>query len=134
MIYLDSSAILKLVVPEPESAALFGFLDDHETVLTSSELATVEVHRALHRMGHQESHTLHGVAATVLQRLEQLPLAPAIVVAARLPGSLRSLDALHLATALRLPSLVALVTYDRRLADHAVAAGVPVEMPLSDAG
>lgn len=133
MIYLDSSAILKLVVPEPESAALFRFLDDHDTALTSSELATVEVHRALDRIGRQEGHEQHGVADTVLQGLEQLPLAPVIVAAARLPGSLRSLDALHLATALRLPSLAALVTYDRRLADHAVAAGVPVEMPLPKA-
>lgn len=129
MIYLDSSAIFKLVVPEPESTALFGFLDEHDTALTSSELATVEVHRALFRTGRGEGHDLHRVADTVLQQLEQLPLAPVIASAALLPGSLRSLDALHLATALRLPSIDALVTYDRRLAQHAAAAGLQVEAP-----
>jgi predicted nucleic acid-binding protein len=51
VIYLDSSAILKLVAPEPESATLFEYLDTVASPLASSELAVVEVHRALLRMG-----------------------------------------------------------------------------------
>jgi predicted nucleic acid-binding protein len=129
VIYLDSSAIFKLVVPEPESAALFTFLDAQDTVLASSELATVEVHRALLRTNRPEGHELHDIADTVLEHLERLPLASVIRSAALLPGDLRSLEALHLASALRLPSLSALVTYDRRLAEHAVVAGLPVESP-----
>lgn len=129
MIYLDSSAIFKLVVAEPESAALFTFLDNQDTVLASSELATVEVHRALLRTGRPDGHELHDVADSVLEHLQRLPLASVIRSAGLLPGDLSILDALHLASALRLPPPTALVTYDHRLAEHAVAAGLPVESP-----
>ncbi len=130
MIYLDSSAILKLVVPEPESAALFEYLDTVESPLASSELASVEVHRALLRMGIDPADEHHRVADAVLRDLDQLPLTPVLRAAALLPGrSLRSLDALHLATAQQLPSLSALVTYDHHLAQHATAAGLRAEAP-----
>ncbi|MGH4012835.1 MAG: type II toxin-antitoxin system VapC family toxin [Pseudonocardiaceae bacterium] len=132
MIYLDSSAILKLVVPELESAALFEYLDAAEGPLASSELASVEVHRALRRMGTDPDDEHHALADAVLTELDQLPLAPVLRAAALLPGRwLRSLDALHLATAQQLPSLRTLITYDHRLAQHATAAGLRAEAPAS---
>ena len=130
MIYLDSSAILKLVVPEPESAALFEYLDTAEDPLASSELAIVEVHRALRRMGIASDGEHQEIADAVLADLDQLPLAPVLKAAALLPGrSLRSLDALHLATAQQLPSLRALITYDHLLTQHATAAGLRTAAP-----
>ncbi|MBA3417492.1 MAG: type II toxin-antitoxin system VapC family toxin [Geodermatophilaceae bacterium] len=132
MIYLDSSAILKLIVPEPESAALFGFLAGQVRIpLVSSELATVEVHRALTRMGKAPDDEQHTLADSVLADIDQLPLAPVIRTAALLPGRLRSLDALHLATAQQLPSVTSVVSYDQRLAEHVVAAGLRVDAPAS---
>lgn len=132
MIYLDSSAILKLIVAEPESAALFDFIAALDDVpLLTSELSTVEVHRALLRMGRAPEDEDHEVADSVLTDVDQLPLAPIIRAAATLPGRLGSLDALHLATARQLPTVTAVVTYDTRLAEHAVAAGLRAEAPAA---
>jgi predicted nucleic acid-binding protein len=50
LIYLDSSALIKLVLPEPESAALEGYLARSDGQLASSKLAITEVHRALLRI------------------------------------------------------------------------------------
>ena len=129
MVYLDSSAIVKLVVPEPESEALRRFLAGHEDRATSG-LARVEVLRALRRA--------HGGSRPALRRAEQVLEGIALVAvdeailrdaAALRPGRLRSLDAVHLATALSLDGLEALVTYDLRLRTAAVAAGLKVESP-----
>ena len=100
MIYLDSSAILELIQPERESTALFAYLGDHaDAALLTSELSTVEVHRALIRVGHSPEDAPHRLATFVLDGMERLAFAPVVDVAAMLPGPLRSLDALHLATA-----------------------------------
>ena len=129
MVYLDSSAIVKLVVPEPESEALRRFLADHEDRVASG-LVRVEVLRALRRT--------HGGSRATLRRAEQVLAGVALVTvdeailrdaAALEPGRLRSLDAVHLATALSLEGLEALVTYDLRLGAAAVAAGLEVESP-----
>ena len=129
MVYLDSSAIVKLVVPEPESEALRRFLADHEDRVASG-LVRVEVLRALRRT--------HGGARAALRRAEQVLEGIALIAvdetilrdaAALEPGRLRSLDAVHLATALSLEGLEALVTYDLRLGAAAVAAGLEVESP-----
>ena len=128
MLYLDSSAIVKLVLPEPESLGLRDFLagdDDH----VSSALARVEVLRTVRRVDSAEN-TLRD-AEQVLERVSFVDLnEPLLADAASLkPPSLRSLDAIHLATALSLDGLDALVTYDRRLRDAATDAGLTVASP-----
>ena len=128
MIYLDTSAIVKLVVKEPESPALHDYLSAHPERV-SSALARVELTRALRRAERSES-TLERAAA-VLQRLALVPLDDIVLeAAARVePVALRSLDALHLATALSLPPLAAFVAYDERLLAAARGIGLAVAAP-----
>ena len=127
MLYLDSSAIVKLVAPEPETAALVQALrSDPEAV--SSELARVEVLRAVRRTARGRARR----AEEVLDRVALIPLEAGILArAAELPPlTLRTLDAIHLATAMLLGSdASAIVTYDDRLEDAAVAAGLSVLRP-----
>ena len=129
MLYLDSSAIVKLVAPEPETDALIAFLrTDPERV--SSALAFVEVCRAVQRLGGDEA--LLQRARRVLSRIALIKIDdPVLHAAAELdPQTLRSLDAIHLATALStLEPVVALVTYDRRLRDASRLNGIAVESP-----
>ncbi|MGH8905574.1 MAG: type II toxin-antitoxin system VapC family toxin [Egibacteraceae bacterium] len=129
MIYLDSCALVKLLRAEPESAALADHLAATDAPLVSSELAQVEIHRTLIRVGADEQD--HRLVEELLDSIEQLPLEPALRMAARLPGpSLRSLDALHLATARRLGvALTEFLTYDTRLAAAATDAGLLVTAP-----
>lgn len=129
MIYLDACALIKLLIPEPESIVLADYLAEATEPLATSELSTVEVHRAL--TGLEVDPDLHGVADALLEDFLRLPLGPVVNSAARLPGQhLRSLDALHLATAQQLARpLTELITYDKRLADHATVAGVRVAAP-----
>ena len=129
MVYLDSSAIVKLVVTEPESEALRDYLAVRENRL-ASVLARVEVVRALRRSYgaappalHHAEHVLKGIAMVAVDE-------PILLRAARLqPDQLRSLDAIHLATALSLDGLEAMVTYDRRLQGAATEAGIGVSAP-----
>lgn len=138
MIYLDSSAIVKLLREEAESAALHAYLMDDAPPLFSSQLAITEVKRALHAAGDQDTASAVATrepAALVVpgHRILALPVSVDVVIAAGdlLPAArLRSLDALHLATAQKAqPDLTAVVTYDIRLAAAAADAGVPVEAP-----
>ena len=128
MVYLDSSAIVKLAVTEPESGALRNYLAAHADRV-SSGLARVEVLRALQRTGANDATVLH--AEQILERIALVALdKPVLRAAARLaPKSLRSLDAVHLATALSLDGLEAVVTYDGRLHAAAAAAGLTVAAP-----
>jgi len=129
MIYLDSAAVVKLVHAETESAALRDWLAERaDTGWVSSVLVEVESFRALARHAPQAISLLHHV----LDLIDMVDLAPPtrILAQAVSPPSVRSLDAIHLATALRLGAqLTSFVTYDKRLADAAMAAGLPVEMP-----
>ncbi|MDE2881102.1 MAG: type II toxin-antitoxin system VapC family toxin [Acidobacteriota bacterium] len=128
MLYLDSSAIVKLVLPEVESAALRLELSrDQERC--SSALARVEVFRAV-RGANASIETL-GRAAAVLERIALMPLDDRVLSAAAEldPPGLRSLDSIHLATALSLFGLSALVAYDQRLLAAAGAAGLPTLAP-----
>lgn len=126
-IYLDSSAVVKLVVHEAESTALRTFVRRRKA-RASCALARVEVVRAVRN---------HGVAATdrarqVVERLELVQIDDALLdAAAVLPGDkLRSLDAIHLAAALRLGSdLTALISYDDRMLAAARALRIPVATP-----
>ncbi len=129
MLYLDSSAIVKLVTPEPETAALVEAVrSDHEMV--SSVLARVEVLRAVQRAGARR--TVADRAESILLRMALVRLEEGIVTAASKlrPLELRTLDAIHLATAVSLvPQLSGLITYDARLASAARAAGLTVQIP-----
>jgi predicted nucleic acid-binding protein len=125
--YLDSSALVKLVVREPETAALRGFLQEHP-FRVSSRIAEVEVVRAVNRVRSSSANA----ALSVMRRIGLIEPDPDILrVAARLePKDLRTLDAIHLASALSLgPDLDILVAYDVRLADAARAAGIAVASP-----
>lgn len=129
MLYLDSSAVVKLVNAEAESAALRRFLRRHRArVLTTSALARVEVVRAVAAGGRPA--VAH--ARRQLGRLHLIPLGPRLLdEAAELDGThLRSLDAIHLASARLLgPNLRAVVTYDLRMAAAAADLGLTVETP-----
>ena len=124
--YLDTSAFIKLVRSEPESAALRRELAGRE--LLSSALLVVEGRRAARRYGELAARRARaGLTAVTL-----LPLDHGILdAAAELdPAELRSLDALHLATALSLgEDLDRLYCYDTRLAGAAQALGIEVSQP-----
>lgn len=111
--YLDSSAIVKLAVLESESQALRRYLRRRQP-LVSSALARTEVVRALLHAGDEA--VARGRA--VLERLDLVRVTDRILNAAALlqPSDLRSLDAIHLATAHELgDQLHALITYDERM-------------------
>jgi uncharacterized protein len=125
--YLDASALVKLVVEEPESWVLGDFA--RERSIVSSDIARVELPRSLRRIGLGDAALAR--AADVLRgftllKLDRSNLARAAVVE---PAMLRSLDAIHLASALSVPELESFVTYDRRLASAAELAGLRVESP-----
>ncbi len=116
--YLDSSAILKRIFDEAESMALIAemelWLEDGDSLLASS-LAWVEVGRALlNRVNGSEAEQL---AADAFDNVYEHYISTEVVSLARRvnPAQLRSLDAIHLASALLL-DVNAVVTYDERLA------------------
>ena len=129
MIYLDSSALLKLVFQEAESDALAAWLASHvDLPIASSEVAKVEVMRASRRI---DASALPD-ARSLLGQLDLVPLNGAVVeLAGNLAeASLRSLDALHLASALLLgDALEAFVAYDHRLMDAAATSGLETHRP-----
>jgi len=125
--YLDSSAIVKLVVAEPESSALRRYVT-RRAPLVSSALSRVEVARALLPLGGEVLER----GEDVLSRIDLIRISDRILHdAGRLqPPALRSLDAIHLATARLLGAdLERLLTYDQRMARAATAAGLPVSAP-----
>jgi predicted nucleic acid-binding protein len=125
--YLDSSAIVKTVVREVESAALRRFLRSYD-VHASASIARTEVVRAIRRA--KPAALTRAYAA--LERLLLVDLDTELLHAAALldPPEIRSVDAVHLAAARALaPALAAFVAYDARLADAAAALGLPVEAP-----
>ena len=129
MIYLDTSALLKLVRVEVHTAKLRGWLVERpDALLVSSALARVEVLRSCRRIDER----LLDTGRAVVNALHLVPLDDDVLgAAAELPDShLRSLDALHLASALELGSdLETFVTYDSRLITVAEAAGLVVAQP-----
>jgi predicted nucleic acid-binding protein len=129
MIYLDSAAVVKLVHTEPESAALRGWLDEQaETGWISSVLTEIESFRALARYALEAASRL----PAVLDQIDLIDLDQRIRMLARTvtPATVRTLDAIHLGTALHVRSaLTSFVTYDKRLLDAAQAAGLPIDSP-----
>ncbi len=127
MHYFDSSALVKLVLDERESDALRAYERRIERVV-SSELARTELPRAVARIIDSGSRQV----TEVLRAVQLIPLTSSLLTeAARLvPTSLRSLDAIHLASALLIrDELDAFVAYDDRLLDAASALGMPVASP-----
>jgi uncharacterized protein len=128
VIYLDSSAIVKLARRETHSDALRAWLAANATTVCMSALARTETARALTR---SEPSAL-SVLPLVLATLHQWPVTDAVLDrAAVLPGAtLRSLDAIHLATAIAMGSTLSwFVAYDKRLHDAAQTFGLPAVMP-----
>lgn len=126
-VYLDTSALVKLVVSEPETRALRDLIATDPNRI-SCALAEVELMRVAHR-GTVE-HV--GKAREVLDALSQISLGPAVlrVAANLLPGStLRSLDAIHLAAASAVPDLTLVVTYDRRMTEACAQLGIHCAAP-----
>jgi len=125
--YLDSSAIVKLVVGEPESRALRQFLR-RRAPHVSSALARVEVTRAVLPLGGAAIER----ARTVLGRIDLVRITDRVLRSAGelSPPEVRSLDAIHLATIGELGRQVArVVTYDDRLAAAVTAIGWSVASP-----
>lgn len=126
--YVDTSALVKLVVAEAETGALRAWITDKEPVLAASDLVRTELMRAVRRAVPERA----TAARLVLDALTLLTATSAVFDAAgRLdPAILRSLDALHLASALELgDDLDGFVTYDERLAEAARAQGMMVIAP-----
>ncbi|GAA3370183.1 type II toxin-antitoxin system VapC family toxin [Streptomyces sannanensis] len=131
MIYLDSCALMKLVVAEPETAALRTFLSARaaEGHVTSA-LSQTEVARALVRAAADPE--VGDAAEDMLDRVLRIRITDPILRAAGMFSQrrLRSLDAIHLASAEHLEqALTAFVTYDKRLAEAAAERDLPVESP-----
>ena len=127
MIYPDSSALVKLVVREPESAALMRYLEQHPE-RASCGLARTEVVRAVSAQGGRAL----ARARKLLNRIDLVALDDELLDDAGLLGTsaLRSLDVIHLAAARSLgQDLIAVVTYDSRMAVTATALGLDVASP-----
>lgn len=125
--YVDTSALVKTVIAEAGSAALRGWLQTRRD-LASCDLIRVEAIRAV-RLADPEAvpDVRKAVASLTLISLDEDLLAAAADLE---PPLLRSLDALHLAAALRLgPDLAGVLTYDQRMADSARGLGLEVLAP-----
>ena len=125
-VYLDASAMVKLVVEEKESAALNAWLGVSRNKV-SCALVRVEVGRAVAREGRMAVSR----ARRLLDRVDLIVLDDELLdLAAELDGPLRSLDAIHVAAALELGDrLEVLVTYDGQMRRAAEAIGLRVASP-----
>ncbi len=124
--YVDTSALVKLVLDEAESPQMRGWYIEAERVLVS-QIGIIETQRAAARRQHDPVHL-----RVILESIESIDLDPVIERTAATvgPASLKTLDAIHLASAMTLmPELDAFVTYDDRLAEAARGLGLPVVRP-----
>lgn len=125
--YIDSSAIVKLIVEEPESVALRRYLRGRRP-LVSSALVRTEVKRAVLPLGGLVLRRVDDV----LRRIDLVRINNSVLNAAGMmkPDEIRSLDSMHLATAaLFETTLGGLITYDVRMATAAQALGWTVSAP-----
>lgn len=138
LIYADTSALVKLVADEPETDQLRLWLADMSAQLVTSELTTIELLRAAARYAPGRIEPFRAelvrpeLVRAVLDRTTRVGIGGQVLsVASTLsPSTLRSLDAIHLATAVLLADQVTvMLTYDRRLADAARSHGFQVAAP-----
>lgn len=139
LLYLDTSALTKLVVDEWETDALRSYLAGRRAHrLVASALARTELRRAVLRLGHRHDVTRAQAQGAAQEAEALLPRVDLVRVGAFVldragrqpPPLLRSLDAIHLATALALgPDLEAVIAYDQRLAAASWDAGLTVVAP-----
>ncbi len=130
MLYLDTSALVKLVTREAETDRLRAYLDARaSSIRFASALAHAELLRAAHLVGDDAVATARGVLA----RLDLVDVSRELLEhAGTLAGGqrLRALDAIHVATAsVAGDRLEAFVTYDTRVAQAAAALGLPISTP-----
>ncbi|HEY4094557.1 MAG TPA: type II toxin-antitoxin system VapC family toxin [Baekduia sp.] len=132
VLYVDTSALVKLLVEETETDALRAELQRRDVVATSV-ITEIELARAAARARQRGATALDDVAVWAITAATlELELTPEIrrAAAALQPSAVRSLDAIHLATAASLgDDLAGLLTYDIRMQDAAVALGVTVLAP-----
>ena len=128
--YLDTSAAIKLIQREQESEQFIAEIHRWVPVLLSSRLLETELRRAVHRSSSLEQRDV----TNLLERIDLYEVTPVHFTQAGLfPGAnLRSLDAIHVATAFSL-QVDAVVTYDIRMAEAARDAGLQVLAPGSNA-
>ncbi|MFZ1381194.1 MAG: type II toxin-antitoxin system VapC family toxin [Scrofimicrobium sp.] len=129
--YIDTSALAKLVITEAESALLEEWLDHHRPILISSPITSTEIMRAVNKRN-AESLML---VSRVLKGVTFVPLVPEILRIAGVirPVELRSIDAIHVATAIRSGDDVrSIITYDKRMAEAARLSGFKVVSPGAD--
>jgi hypothetical protein len=127
-LYLDSSAFVKVVVEETESAALRAFLAASGARRVSSALLRAEALRAVRHLGPDAV----AIVREGLRRVDLIGIDDRILDSAGIlePQVLRTLDAIHLATALAVgDDLDAIVTYDERMAAAARLVGLTTAMP-----
>ncbi|MFB6725417.1 type II toxin-antitoxin system VapC family toxin [Kribbella sp. NPDC056345] len=134
-LYVDSSALIKRVVAEKESAELLSFLDEHyqqDDVLATSSLGMIEVSRAV--LARARTRIAAGdLIDEAMSGIDERPMTADVISVARRvePIILRSLDAIHLATAVLIDADV-VVTYDDRLADACRRNSLAVASPGRD--
>lgn len=142
MIYFDTSALMRLVRADDRSAALSRFIDERSSSRWfASELAKTEIARAVRRVNHADNGRLIDAgrleaelrhAQSLCEYLDLVPVSTRVLSDAAMLEQpfLRTLDAIHLATATAIRTgLSAFVTYDKRLAAAAEEAGLPVAVP-----
>jgi len=124
--YLDSSAILKLIIKEAESDSLRKFIN---TKVITSAISRVEVIRTLSL----NDESLITTGQMVLEKFEFMPLSrPILTIAENFSSqiTLRSLDSLQVASVIFLsPMVKSLITYDKNMIKNAKALGISVVSP-----
>lgn len=128
MIYLDSSALFKLIAPEPESKALSEWVRDRwEQPRITSALSKVDVLRTFRDVGA----AAEDLASIVVSKIDQMPVKQDVLdVATDLRVHLNPVDAIHLASACKLrEGLHAYVSYDTALLSAAEAEGLATASP-----
>ena len=124
--YVDASALVKLALDEPDATAMRNWYIEIDRIVCS-RIGIIETHRAVGRQGRDPLHL-----RAILESVDVIELDVRVAIQAESigPSGLKTLDAIHLATALSVGAEIdAFVTYDDRLAEAARAAGLPVVRP-----
>jgi uncharacterized protein len=143
VIYLDSCALVKLIVTEAETPALMAFLDGRRAEMVSGQPALTEVIRVARRSCYDDQRRLRvgkdelgsrlAAAARILDAIDLVVVDRAVFLAAAALAQdphVGTLDAIHLACAQEIgPELTAFVTYDKRMAQAAGDLGLPLVQP-----